>query len=58
MKSGGSRHIAVACRGKTYQGRVDPCLNDVIETCRIQLGGGLGIGDDAAKWGVSVLAGY
>jgi len=25
-------HIAVARRGETYQGRIDPCLDDAIET--------------------------
>jgi hypothetical protein len=58
MKSGGSRHIAVACRGETYRGRIDPCLDDAIQTRQIQLGGGLGIDDDTAKWDVSALAGY
>jgi hypothetical protein len=38
-------HIAVACRGETYQGRIDPCLDDAIQTPQIQLGGGLGIDD-------------
>src|ERR1019366_4644713 len=25
-------HIAVAGRGETYQGRIDPCLDDAIQT--------------------------
>jgi hypothetical protein len=28
-------HVAVACRGETYQGRIDPCLDDAIETRQI-----------------------
>jgi len=28
-------HIAVPCRGETYQGRIDPCLDDAIETRQI-----------------------
>src|ERR1035438_2631333 len=28
-------HIAVAGRGETYQGRIDPCLDDAIQTCQI-----------------------
>ena len=28
-------HIAVACRGETHQGRIDPCLDDAIKTRQI-----------------------
>jgi hypothetical protein len=28
-------HIAVAGRGETYQGRIDPCLDDAIKTRQI-----------------------
>ena len=28
-------HIAVACRGETYQGRIDPCLDHAIQTRQI-----------------------
>ncbi len=28
-------HIAVACRGETYEGCIDPCLDDAIETRQV-----------------------
>src|ERR1035441_10260888 len=28
-------HIAVACRGETHQGRINPCLDDAIQTRQI-----------------------
>jgi len=33
-------HIAVARRGETHQGRIDPCLDDAIETRQIAHRGG------------------